>query len=162
MAKSSAISIPCCGGGVTQRAGNHRRCRARDELRHARLRGCRSRRGCRRSSGARRSGIVLTFAIGRADRMDRWQIKDVKAHIPDHRQFAITSRRCHDVLRLPVAERGNSSYQAPKPACARSTSSGQRRLVANAKMCSSASRITSRKADAARRFHARTFAETRL
>ena len=37
--------------------------------------------------------VVLAFAIGVSDRMDRWQIKNVKAHVANRRQAAARRRR---------------------------------------------------------------------
>ena len=91
-----------------------RACRARDARAMTALRRRRSPTGCRdRRPGARR--VVAALAARPPDRMDRRQVDDVEAELAKLGTCAATPAN-------PPKERGKSSYQEPKRARTRSTS----------------------------------------
>ena len=81
-------------------------------------------RASRGRPGRRSSALLRPLRFVRADRVDRRQVEDVEAELGDLREQLL------DALRSRPTSAGTSSYQAPKRARSRSTSSAQRRRAA--------------------------------
>ena len=99
--------------------GSPRRCRARGGSRRGRRSRRRSRTGCRGRPGSAVERVVAALAVGVADRVDRRHVEDVEAELGDARAPAPATPL------KPPHERGKSSYQEPKRASVRSTSTSR-------------------------------------
>ncbi len=92
------------------------------------------------SSGPATVRVVGALAEAPADRVDRRQVEDVEAHRRDRRGAAPRRRRtCRGAPAPVAAERGNSSYHAPKRARSRSTTTASSGGEAR---CEAALRVT--------------------
>ena len=111
-----------------------------------RLRCCRSRRGCRhRPASARKRCSCLCGWWCRSDGSAADKARQSPYPVSTGRR-AITSSNVPCRAGLSVAERGNNSYQAPKPACGRSNVEEKPRLAAACqKLRSAPPCITSRR-----------------
>ena len=137
--------MPCSRAAVDAARENRRLCRARGWIGVVTAFAAADRVG---AAGIVRLGaqrVVLALAIGRADRMDRRQIKDVEAHVPERRQARDDVVECAMASRLVGARAGKQLVPGRERACGRSTSSGKACLRRQLNSRSSASSITSRR-----------------
>ena len=120
MAKSSAISTPCARAARTMRVEVLERAELRVRPRRGRRSASPIAHGLPGSPGPASSALLRPLRFVAPDRVDRRQVDDVEAELGELRA-APPRRRAK-----PPHERGKSSYQAPKRASSRSTSSSTR------------------------------------